>query len=182
MKKNKIIIPIFPKETKIEGVVVRERSIFYDDRGFLIETFSATKENGKGVYSYFSLTQPGFARDKDKFHFHKHQKDRFTIVFGKMWILLYDARKESSSFGRLEVLEVEGGNPEIKEKTTFPVYTITIPEGVFHGIKNPGPNLAMLINHPTAEYNSEDEGRILFEKVPIPSLGGNTFNWEKVRK
>lgn len=177
-----IIIPISLKEVSLAGISILERSIFYDQRGFLIETFAQTKEKDQSVYSYTSFTHPGFARDLDKFHFHLKQKDRFTVVLGKMWILLYDARKESPTFGRLEVVEAIGGNPEIKEKSTLKVYTITIPEGVYHGIMNPGPNWAMLVNHPTAEYNPEDEGRISFSEIAIPSLGNENFSWEKVKK
>jgi len=174
------IIPIFPSEVSIKGVLVLERKIFYDQRGFLIETFSQTKEKDKSVYSYTSFTRPGFARDEDRFHFHRFQKDRFTVVLGRMWILLYDAREESPTFGRLEVVEAVGGDPKISNKTEFPIYTITIPEGVYHGIRNPGPNLAALVNHPTAEYNPDDEGRVLFSEMPIPSLRGEYFSWEKV--
>ncbi|HUV71548.1 MAG TPA: dTDP-4-dehydrorhamnose 3,5-epimerase family protein [Clostridia bacterium] len=179
---NKTIVPISPSAISISDVNALERNIFYDQRGFLIETFAQAKEKTSSVYSYNSLTHPGFARDIDRFHFHSKQKDRFTIVLGKMWILLYDARQGCSSQGKLEVVEASGGDPEIKEKKTFPVFTITIPEGVYHGIMNPGPSWAMLVNHPTSEYNPEDEGRILFSRVPIPSLGGKNFSWEKVKK
>ncbi len=176
------ICPISPSEIQISGVGILERNIFYDQRGFLIETFAKAKENDQSIYSYNSLTHPGFARDVDKFHHHQKQKDRFTIVLGKMWILLFDQRRESSSFGELQVVEASGGDPEIKEKTTFPAYTITIPEGVYHGIMNPGPGWAMLVNHPTSQYNPEDEGRTLFSEIPVPSLNGETFSWEKVEK
>jgi dTDP-4-dehydrorhamnose 3,5-epimerase len=173
------IFTISPKEVSITGVKILERKIFYDERGFLIETFSRSKED-ESVYSYISFTRPGFARDVDKFHFHHFQKDRFTVVFGKMWVLLYDAREKSPTFGKLEVVEMSGGDPRINQKEEFSVYTLTIPEGVYHGIKNPGQDLAALINHPTAEYNPADEGRILFSEVPIPSLNGECFSWDNV--
>ena len=179
---NSKIIPVSPEEVTISGVGVLERNIFYDQRGFLIETFAKEKENSQSIYSYNSLTHPGFARDVDKFHFHLKQKDRFTVVLGKMWILLFDVRENSSTHGRLEVVEAIGGDPEIKEKITLQAYTITIPEGVYHGIMNPGPSWAMLVNHPTVEYNPEDEGRILFSEINIPSLGNSNFSWEKVRR
>jgi len=173
------IVPISPAQVSIAGVKILERKIFYDERGFLIETFSRSKEDFS-VYSYISFTRPGFARDVDKFHFHHFQKDRFTVVFGKMWILLYDAREKSPTFSKLEVVEMSGGDPKITQKSEFPVYTLTIPEEVYHGIKNPGPLIAALINHPTAEYNPADEGRILFSEVPIPNLKGEYFSWDKV--
>lgn len=181
MEKDKIFL-ISPDAVTIAGVEVLERTIFYDQRGLLIETFSKSKEGSLGVYSYSSLTQPGLARDEDRFHFHRSQKDRFTIFFGTMWILLYDARPQSSTFGKLEVVEATGGDPKIRESVNKPVYTITITEGVYHGIRNPGPSWAILVNHPTQEYSPGDEGRIPFSEVAIPSLNGATFAWEKVRK
>jgi len=174
------VIPVPATKVSIAGVKILERKIFYDERGFLIETFSRSKEEDFSVYSYISFTRPGFARDIDKFHFHRFQKDRFTVVFGKMWVLLYDAREDSATFGKLEVIKMSGGDPKITKKEEFLVYTLTIPEGVYHGIKNPGAGLAGLINHPTAEYNPADEGRILFSEVPIPSLKGEYFSWDKV--
>lgn len=181
MEKNEIV-PVSPGEIKIAGVEVLARSIFYDERGFLIETFAASKEKDQSVYSYDSLIQPGAAKDIDQFHYHSQQKDRFTVILGKMWILLYDARKESPSFGKLEVVEAIGGDSQINQKTTLPGWTITIPEGVYHGIKNPGPEPAILVNHPTKEYNSQDEGRILFSEVPILSLDNKNFSWEMVKR
>lgn len=181
MEKNKVI-PVHPKAITIAGVGVLERTVFNDRRGFLIETFAKEKENGFSVYSYCSLTQPGFARDEDKFHFHQFQQDRFTIIFGTMWILLYDARPQSSTYGKLEVVEVNGGDPKIQESVNQHAYTITIPEMVYHGIKNPGPSWAILINHPTKEYSSQDEGRLLFSDVTISSLNKEIFSWEKVKK
>jgi dTDP-4-dehydrorhamnose 3,5-epimerase-like enzyme len=161
---------------------VIQRNIFYDPRGFLVETFALSKEKGKSIYSYNSVTRAGQARDKDQYHFHQHQKDRFTIVRGKMWILLLDLRKKSSTYGLLEVVEAKGADLKIKTKKTVPVYTITIPEGVYHGIMAPGPGEAELVNHPTHEYNSDDEGRISFKEIKIPSLNNATFSWDLVKK
>lgn len=159
--------------SEIEGVVFLPRMINYDERGGLIVTFGG--EGDPSVYSYWSVTRAGFARDVDRFHVHQKQKDRFTVVGGKMWILLLDMREGSKSFGKLEVAEMTGFNPEITGKTQVPVYTLVIPEGVYHCIKAPGPERAELINHPTRPYDPQDEGRVPFDQVEIPGIG--YFNW-----
>lgn len=159
-----------------------KRSVFYDPRGFLIETFATSKEKGKSVYSYSSVTRPGQARDKDQYHFHQHQEDRFTAIRGKIWILLLDMRKSSSTYKRLEVVEAKGADLRVKTKITAPVYTITVPKGVYHGIMAPGPEEAELVNHPTREYNPDDEGRVSFEDIKLPSLGDASFSWDLVIK
>ncbi len=181
MRKNKIK-PIAPEKIKIKGVKALKRNIFYDPRGFLIETFASFKEKGKSVYSYNSVTRPGQARDKDQYHFHKHQKDRFTIIQGIMWILLLDMRKRSSTYGMLQVVEAKGADLKIKTKKTAPVYTITIPEGVYHGIMAPGPGEAELVNHPTKKYDPNDEGRISFKEIKVDSLGKKHFDWDLVKR
>jgi dTDP-4-dehydrorhamnose 3,5-epimerase-like enzyme len=181
MVKGKIS-PITPQQIRIKGVKALKRNIFYDSRGSLIETFASSKEKGKSVYSYSSVTRPGRTRDKDQYHFHQHQKDRFTIVRGRMWILLLDMRKKSLTYGLLEVVEAKGADLKIKAKKTVPVYTITIPEGVYHGIMAPGPGEAELVNHPTREYNPDDEGRIAFKEIKVPSLNNAIFNWDLIKK
>lgn len=181
MQKSEIIL-INAEQISIEGVGVLKRTIFADSRGFLIETFANSKEQDPSVYSYSSLVQPGCAKDVDKFHHHQKQQDRFTVVLGKLWILLYDTRKNSPTYGRVEVVEVSGGNPEIQEKIILPAYTITIPQGVYHGIKNPGELPTILVNHPTFEYNPEDEGRTLFSEIQIPFINNANFSWDLVKK
>ncbi len=176
------IIPVKPQYITINGVGVLQRNIFADNRGFLVETFADSKEKDPSVYSYSSLVQPGCAKDVDKFHHHQKQQDRFTVVLGKLWILLYDMRKDSSTFGKLEIVEMEGGDPKITEKVTLPAYTLTIPQGVYHGIKNPGEIPTILVNHPTFEYNPEDEGRTLFSEIPIVSLENQCFSWDLVKR
>jgi dTDP-4-dehydrorhamnose 3,5-epimerase-like enzyme len=181
MEKNKVS-PISPEKIKIKDVGVIQRTIFYDPRGFLIETFATAKEKGKSVYSYNSVTRPGRARDKDQYHFHHHQKDRFTIIRGRMWILLLDMRKKSPTYGLLQVVDARGADLKIKIKRAVPAYTITIPEGVYHGIMAPGPGEAELVNHPTKEYNPGDEGRIAFSEIKVPSINNFIFSWDLVRR
>lgn len=181
MEKSEII-PINAEQITIQGIGVLKRSIFADSRGFLIETFANSKEQDPSVYSYSSLVQPGYAKDVDKFHHHQKQKDRFTVVLGKLWVLLYDTRKDSVTYGKVEIVEIEGGNSKITEKVTLPTYTITIPQGVYHGIKNPTDSPTILVNHPTNEYNPEDEGRTLFSEIQIPFLNNANFSWDLVKK
>ena len=179
MGKNKIN-SITPGEITIKGIGVLKRNIFADDRGFLIETFAGSKEEQPSVYAYSSLVQPGCAKDADKYHHHQKQIDRFTVVLGKMWVLLFDLRKNSSTYNKLEVVLLEGGSGEYREKAVIPSFTITIPPGVYHGIKNPSFEPAILVNHPTCEYNPEDEGRTPFLEIPVPGLNNNNFSWDLV--
>lgn len=181
MAKNEII-PIPAEQITISEVGILKRTIFADSRGFLVETFANSKEQDPSVYSYSSLVAPGCAKDVDKFHHHQKQQDRFTVVLGKLWVLLYDTRKDSPTYGKVEVVEVNGGDLKTTEKVSLPAYTITIPQGVYHGIKNPSELPTILVNHPTFEYNPEDEGRTLFSAIQIPLLNNANFSWDLVKK
>lgn len=174
------IKPISPKKITIADVSAIERTIFYDPRGFLIETFASSKEKDKSVYSYFSVTQPGQARDQDQYHFHQQQTDRFTVVRGKMWILLLDMREGSTTLSKLEVVEVKGADLKVRTKRTIPAYTLIIPPGVYHGIMAPGPGEAELVNQPSREYDPNDEGRVPFRRIKVPSLNDASFSWDLV--
>lgn len=176
------IRPISPKRITIIDVSATERTIFYDPRGFLIETFAFSKEKDKSVYSYSSVTRPRQARDQDQYHFHRRQTDRFTVVRGRMWILLLDMREKSATFKKLEVVEANGADLKVKIKGTVPAYTITIPPGVYHGIMAPGPGGAELVNHPTCEYDPNDEGRIPFKDIKVPAFKDTDFSWNLVVK
>lgn len=182
MGKDSFIRPIAPTESKIKDVKVLKRTIFYDQRGYLVETFAKSKEKKEGVYTYVSLAREGQAKDKDQYHFHKKQADRMTVTRGVMWILLLDMRKDSSTYGKLEVLEVKGADPKLRQETQTDAFTITIPAGVYHGVMAPGPGDAEVVNHPTLEYDPKEEGRIPFKEVPISSLDGDIFSWDKVKK
>lgn len=182
MGKDSFIRLIPPTESKIKDVKVLKRTIFYDQRGYLVETFAQSKEKREGVYAYTSLARAGQAKDQDQYHFHKKQTDRMTVTRGVMWILLLDARKNSPTYGKLEVLEVKGADPKVRQKTQADAFTITIPAGVYHGLMAPGPGDAEVVNHPTLEYDPQEEGRIPFKKVSVPSLDGDIFSWDKVKK
>lgn len=177
---NKFIKVILPGNVDIAGVTINRRTIFYDPRGFLVETYSSMIEPEPSVYAYFSYTHPGEARDIDRFHFHQYQSDRFTVVMGKLWVVLLDMRLDSKSYHQLRVVEMTAADPTIREKKEVPLYTLTIPPGVYHGIRAPGQAPALLINHPTKVYDPNDEGRISFDKVDIPEIG--KFSWDLVEK
>jgi len=175
------IAPITPNEISIGGVKVEKRLINYDERGFLIKSYDVDEEVEPSVYTYISLTYAGWARDRDRYHFHKLQKDRFTVFQGTFLVILFDQRVDSPTFGRLEVVKMCGGNSVLRQRMKIPTYTIIIPENVYHGIKNPGPGDAIITNHPTKCYrDGSDEGRVLFSNFPIKSLDGQCFSWDKV--
>ncbi|MBI4037475.1 dTDP-4-dehydrorhamnose 3,5-epimerase family protein [Candidatus Curtissbacteria bacterium] len=153
----------------IEGVVLRKLTIHKDESGMLVETLRSDWRDVVGSDSpfamqYLSQTPTQVARDEDQWHFHKHQKDRFICISGRIVTALFDPRESSPTKGKLNLF-LQG--PDKAEE----MYMVLIPEEVYHGFmvisKSPG----YLLNFPTQLYTGQDEGRIK----------NDVFSWQDVR-
>ena len=88
---------------------------------------------------YLSLTKPGVERGP---HEHHEQTDLFVFFNGTFRVYLWDARKESETFGTRCVVEVGESNPA----------TIIVPPGVVHAYRNVGKTDALIFNCPNKLY------------------------------
>lgn len=181
------IRPIEPDEITIEGAEALRRIFRTDPRGFLIETLrsdDSSVNGGRFQMSYSSLTLPEHYRDRDRWHVHRIQTDRFVVVLGEMTLALYDDRPGSTTRGTLEVIRMMGaplpfrGESSPGDSTT---YLVPIPPGVLHCIGNLSREPFLLQNYPTELYNPADEGRIPFVDLHLPRQGG-TFDWTRVER
>lgn len=165
----------------IADVVLYPLKVNRDSRGILVETL---KTNWPEVFgqarsfaqSYYSITPPGVTRDEDAWHYHPHQEDRFIVVQGDIVVAIYDWRKESSTYGRLNLFgmgESEGDDGQ---------YLLLIPKDTLHGFCVISPKSAVLLNFPTFLYNPEEEGRVSHLEVGVKFSDGNPFSWDLVRK
>lgn len=143
----------------IDGVVVRKLKVHKDASGILFETL---RNDWNDVYGdinapfamqYLSQTPPGLARDEDEWHVHKHQKDRFICISGRIITAVYDPRKESKTNGKLNLFTQ---SPDAEEE----MYMVVIPEETYHGFMVISDAPGMLLNFPTQLYSGEDEGRV----------------------
>jgi dTDP-4-dehydrorhamnose 3,5-epimerase len=148
-------MPNFIK-TKIEGLIIIEPSVFSDDRGFFMETYSKNifAQNGidvefvqdnhsrssKGVLRGLHFQKPPFAQDK-----------LIRCTRGEVFDIAVDIRKESPTFGQWEGIILSEEN----KKMFF------IPQGFAH---------AFLVLSDIADfqykcsnfYNKESEGGLLW--------------------
>lgn len=179
------IRPIAPKAIRIQGAQPLDRTFHYDPRGFLIETLrrdDVQVEGSKFAMSYTSATSPHEFRDRDRWHAHRNQSDRFVVILGEMMLALYDSRPASPTSGRLEVIRMLGatfGRLQRPHKEDVTSAMVPIPPGVYHCIGNLSDHPFVLTNFPTRLYDPTDEGRILFRDVRVESLGG-PFDWDRV--
>lgn len=178
---------VSPADVRIQDVVVVPRVIHQDARGFLVEALR--KDDGavlgdQFAMSYTSVTVPGAKRDEDRWHVHRHQQDRIVVPSGEMVLALYDARGASTTRGSLVVVRMAGtptSAPSTRGKKDMVTHMVTVPEGVYHCIGNLHPTDPCIHqNFPTRLFDPQDEGRVMFVKTPVESLGGRLFSWDLV--
>jgi dTDP-4-dehydrorhamnose 3,5-epimerase len=142
----------------IEGVVVKPLKVIADERGYLMEMMRSDDPFfRKFGQSYVSVAYPGVVKG---WHYHKIQTDHFVIVKGMMKVVLYDDREGSPTRGEVNEFFLGERNPVL----------VSIPPGVWHGMKGIGTEPAMLVNTPTEAYNYKqpDEYRVDPHQNDIP--------------
>ena len=147
----------------IQGVKVKKLKVILDERGRLMEMLRNDDELFiKFGQVYLTTAYPGVIK---AWHYHKIQTDHFVVVHGMMKIVLYDGRKDSTTFGQIDEYFAGVHNPVL----------IQIPPMVMHGFKCISEHEAIVINCPTELYNYEspDEYRIDPRSSEIP------YNWDR---
>jgi dTDP-4-dehydrorhamnose 3,5-epimerase len=77
---------------------------------------------------------------------HLEQNDRLFVYAGVLRVVLYDARTESDSYGRLNVFHFGDHDRAL----------VSIPAGVYHAVVNVGDGEAAFINLPSQPYRHDD--------------------------
>jgi len=111
---------------------------------------------------YITTAHPGVVKG---WHYHKKQEDNMAVVNGMMKIVLYDGRKHSPTFGRVNEFFLGIHAP----------YLIKIPPMVLHGFKCISKKEAIVVNIPSEPYNREnpDEFRVHPHENKIP------YDWKR---
>lgn len=100
------------KKTSIEGLLVLERQIFSDDRGFFRELFhkdeldKITGFEFNGVQMNHSHSKPGVLRG---IHAEKWNKIIYPVN-GEVFIAIVDVRPDSPTFAKVETFTVNNDN------------------------------------------------------------------------
>lgn len=142
----------------IAGVKMKSLHYIADERGRLLEILRKDDEFYiKFGQVYITTAYPGVIK---AWHYHLKQVDFFSVVKGMAKIVLYDQRKDSTTFGKLDVYFAGDYNPIL----------LVIPPQVVHGFQAVGGREAILLNCPSEPYNhhSPDEYRIGLNSGLIP--------------
>ena len=133
-----------PVAPLIDGVRVRPAKTQTDARGTVCEVYDPrwgfTEE--PLVYVYQVTVRPGAVKGWVK---HDDQDDRLFFSAGSLKVGLYDDRDGSPTKGMANELFFDPHNRGL----------LRIPRGVWHAVRNVGPDDALFVNCPTAPYRHE---------------------------
>jgi len=115
------------RKTSIEGVLLIERDLFRDNRGFFMETFHDKKYSQAGIQTSFvqdnlSYSVRGTLRGLHYQH-PKGQAKLIEVLMGEILDVAVDIRRGSPSFGQWMALR-------LSQENRFQLY---VPEGFAHG-------------------------------------------------
>jgi len=128
----------------IDGVKVKKLRVLADERGRLMEILRADDEIfRKFGQVYITTCYPGVTK---AWHYHGVQDDNMACVHGMVKLVLYDARKDSKTFGEVDEFFIGDHNPVVVH---FPPY-------VYHGFKGVSEHESIIVNVPSEVYNYDD--------------------------
>lgn len=163
--------------TLIQDLVIFPLKINRDNSGTLVETLRIDwKEiygKSREFFMQYSTTVPsGMAKDYNSWHYHNYQEDRIVLLQGEIIFAVADNRKSSSTKDKINLFYMTETNP----------FMLVVPKKTLHGFVVVSKEKAILVNFPTALYNSKDNVNIPFNKVKICLSNDMAFTWDKVKK
>lgn len=148
-----------PVQELIEGVKLRRPPTQADERGTICEVYDLRWEftDDPLVYVYHVTINPGQVKG---WVVHREQNDRLFAYSGVLRIVLYDARTDSETFGRLNLFHLGEHDRAL----------LSIPAGVYHAVQNVCDHVASFINLPSQPYQHDDPDkfRLPLENDVIP--------------
>lgn len=148
----------------IEGVVIKELKQIPDERGKIMHMLREDDSHfEKFGEIYFSVVYPGVVKG---WHLHKRMVLNYAVVSGMIKLVLYDGRKDSSTYGMIQEIFMGEDN----------YILVKIPAGIINGFKGIGIKPAIVANCASIPYDPEEITRIDPFKNDIP------YNWELKHK
>lgn len=146
-------------QESIVGVELRRARTHADERGTLSEIFDPRWEftDDPLVYAYLVTLRPKQTRG---WVVHLMQNDRLFVYAGVLKIALYDARTDSPTRGLVNVFHLGGHDRAL----------LSIPAGVYHGVRNVGSDEGAFVNLPSQpyEHGDPDKYRLPLDNDVIP--------------
>jgi dTDP-4-dehydrorhamnose 3,5-epimerase len=143
----------------IDGVAVVETKNVMTTRGYLTEIYRTDwqLEPASVAQVFQTMLEPGAI---SAWHAHAATIDRLFVSTGQLQIVLYDARSGSPTQRQLNEFRFGSVRPAL----------VTVPAGIWHGVKNIGSTPAVLLNLVSHAYDYEnpDHYRLPVDSAEIP--------------
>lgn len=145
-------------DNQIAGVEMRRLTTNADGRGDL--TVLMSDRFGERYRTPHVYLVTAAARSIRAWVYHKRQSDRLAYTTGRLRVVLYDLRKDSATYGVLNVIDVGAANK----------VWLTIPPFVVHAVQNLGDEDTQFVNMPTQAYDpaNPDKSRVAVDHPGIP--------------
>lgn len=140
----------------IEGVIITEKKQIFDERGKVMHMIKKSDEEFKNFGEvYFSCINPDVIK---AWHIHKKMTLNYIVVYGQIKFVLFDSRKESSTYGQVMELFLSPENYKL----------VTVPPNIWNGFKGLGDSISIVANCSDFEHDSEEISREDFDTKNIP--------------
>ena len=140
----------------IDGVLVVPLRKIPDERGMVLHMLRADAPHFQRFGEiYFSMVYPGVIKG---WHLHTRMTLNYAVVAGMIKLVLYDERSGSPTCGQLEEMFVGEANYVL----------VSIPPGVWNGVKGIGTKAALIANCATLPHDPEEIRRLdpFSEQIP----------------
>ena len=140
----------------IEGVVVKKLTQIVDERGKVMHMLRADWPIfSKFGEVYFSVVNPGVVKAWKK---HYKMIQHFAVPVGNIRLVIYDDRKDSPTYGKIDILEIGEDN----------YCLVKIPPLVWYGFKGISSSPSLIANCTDMPHDPEEVERldIFSEKIP----------------
>lgn len=128
----------------IEGVLTIPLKQIVDERGKIMHMLRCDSPHfEKFGEIYFSFVDPMAIK---AWHLHRAMTLNYAVPFGKIKFVLYDARKDSSTFGKIEELFLGPENYQL----------IRVPPGIWNGFKGLGATPSIIANCSTIPHDPDE--------------------------
>lgn len=132
----------------IEGVIIQDLRQIVDERGKVMHMLRCDAAHfEKFGEIYFSCVHPGAIKG---WHLHKEMTLNYAVPHGKIKLVLYDDRGGHATKG--ELMEIFLGPDNYR--------LVTIPPGVWNGIKGIGHELSIVANCATLPHDPNEIERM----------------------
>jgi dTDP-4-dehydrorhamnose 3,5-epimerase len=140
----------------IQGVKISKRQQIIDERGKIMRML----RNDDDAFTkfgeiYFSCTFPGSIK---AWHIHKEMTLNYSIIYGKIKLVLYDDRKKSKTKGKIQEIFLSTENYSL----------VTVPPLIWNGFKAIGNETSIVANCSDIPHDTKEIMRKKFDDTSIP--------------